>query len=147
VRALTPVSAQAFGPNGTADGDGAQQADLAIDGSTATDWRTDWYTTPHFGGLQPGTGLLLDMGKPVTVAKVQVTLGSIPGADLEIRAGDTPQVTSLQPVATATGAVGTVNLTLTTPHKARYVLLWFTALPPDGAGTYQARVYDVTVTG
>jgi hypothetical protein len=141
------VSAQAFGPSGTTDGDGAQQAGLAIDGSMATDWRTDWYATPHFGALQTGTGLLLDMGKPVTVTSLKFTLGSIPGADFEIRAGDTPQLTSLRPVAAATGAAGTVNLTLTKPQNARYILLWFTALPPDGTGTYQARVYDVSVTG
>jgi hypothetical protein len=31
--------------------------------------------------------------------------------------------------------------------NARYVLLWFTALPPSGSGTYQASVYNISVLG
>ena len=42
----------------------------AIDASRATAWRTDWYTTARFGNLYPGTGLLLDMGHPVTITGV-----------------------------------------------------------------------------
>ena len=30
---------------------------------------------------------------------------------------------------------------------ARYVLVWFTQLPPDSTGTYQADVYNVSVSG
>jgi hypothetical protein len=31
--------------------------------------------------------------------------------------------------------------------RARYVLLWFTKLPPDDQGTYQAAVYSVHLHG
>jgi hypothetical protein len=31
--------------------------------------------------------------------------------------------------------------------RARYVLIWFTLLPPDSAGTFQAVVYNVTISG
>ncbi len=31
--------------------------------------------------------------------------------------------------------------------QARYVLIWFTALPSAGSGTYQASVYNVTMLG
>lgn len=147
VRTLKPVSAAAFGPNGTTDGDGAQQAGYAIDGSMVTDWRTDWYATPQLGGLQAGTGLLVDMGTPMTITGVQVTLGSASGANLQIRAGNTAALASLPQVAGATAAGGTVQLPLANPVPARYVLLWFTSLPPDGVGTYQAQVYNVSVTG
>ena len=67
-RALTPVSATAAGPGG---GDNPQLAYRAIDASRATAWRTDWYTTARFGNLYPGTGLLLDMGHPVTITGVR----------------------------------------------------------------------------
>ena len=144
---LRPASAAAFGPSGTADGDGIAQAGLTIDGSMATDWRTDWYTTPRFGGLQDGTGLLVDMGKTVTVDSVQVVFGGEPGADFEIRTGSTPTSSGLTQAATESGAGGTADVKLAKPAQARYVLLWFTLLPPDGAGTYQAQVDEIKVNG
>lgn len=144
---LKPSSAAAFGPEGTADGDGIAEAGLAIDGSAATDWRTDWYTTPHFGGLQGGTGLLVDMGKTVTVDSVRVVLGGDPGAGFEIRTGRTPTPQALAPAATESNAGGTVDVKFATPEQARYVLLWFTLLPSDNAGTYQAQVDEVSVSG
>ena len=38
-------------------------------------------------------------------------------------------------------------LTAATAAKGRYVLIWFTRLPPDGHGHYQVSVYDVEVDG
>jgi hypothetical protein len=40
-----------------------------------------------------------------------------------------------------------VQLPLSTPVHVRYLLIWFTKLPPDPAGTYQASVYKITVQG
>jgi cytoskeletal protein RodZ len=147
VKVLTPVSATAFGPDGTASGDDPQDAQLAIDGDSSTFWHTDWYTTAAFGNLQTGTGLLVDMGRPVAVASVVVTLGSTPGADLELRAGSTTVPADLLRVASASNAGGVTLLSPATPVRARYVLIWFTSLPPDAAGTYQANIYNVRVTG
>jgi hypothetical protein len=48
---------------------------------------------------------------------------------------------------TASDAGNLLNLPLTIPSRARYILLWFTRLPPDGAGTYQVFVHQVTVRG
>jgi cytoskeletal protein RodZ len=147
VQALAPVSAAAFGPGGTAQGDDPQRAALAIDGNPATAWYTAWYTTALFGNLQPGTGLLLDMGRPVTITAAQITLGSIPGADLQLRAGDVPLPADLHEVASATGAGDVVRLRLTAAAHARYVLIWFTRLPPDTSGTFQAGIYNVGLEG
>ena len=74
-RVLTPASAAAFGTGG-AGGDNSDLAPLAIDGNPATAWHTDWYATARFGDLYPGTGLLVDMGRPVTIEAVNITLGS-----------------------------------------------------------------------
>jgi hypothetical protein len=42
---------------------------------------------------------------------------------------------------------GNVQLRLTAAAHARYVLIWFTRLPPDTSGTFQASVYHVGLKG
>ena len=145
--ALAPVSASAFGPGGTTEGDNPQNAALALAGHPASPWHTSWYATADFGNLKAGTGLLLDMGRPVTVTSAQITLGSIPGADLELRAGNVPALAGLRPVASAANAGGVVQLRPAAPVRGRYLLIWFTQLPPDNAGTYQADISGVVLRG
>jgi cytoskeletal protein RodZ len=144
---LNPVSVVAFGPGGPAQGDNPQLASLAISGNPANPWNTDWYATANFADLQAGTGLLLDMGRPVTITSVQITLGSIPGADLQLRTGNVPALADLNTVATATNAGGVVQLNPTGSAPARYLLIWFTQLPPNNAGTYQAFVSGISLKG
>jgi len=144
---LNPVSVAAFGPGGTAQGDNPGLASLAISGNPATPWSSDWYGTPQFNGLQSGTGLLLDMGQPVVITSARVTLGSIPGADLELCVGDVPALADLPAVASAANAGGVVRLHPARPVRGRYVLIWFTLLPPNGAGNYQAYVSGIRVKG
>ena len=142
-RPLAPVNAVAFGASGPDQGDNPQLASLAIDHNPATAWQTDWYTTARFGNLYPGTGLLLDMGGTVTVTAARITLGSSPGAGFQVRVGATPSLADLPPAARARSASGTVRLQFTTPVRGRYVLIWFTRLPADSAGTFQASVHNV----
>jgi hypothetical protein len=97
--------------------------------------------------LKHGTGLLLDLGSEVTVSTVVIDLGKYPGASLEIRAGNGTAPQDLRVAATASNAGGVLRLTLPRPVAARYLLIWFTQLPPDGAGHYQATVSQVQVTG
>ena len=40
-----------------------------------------------------------------------------------------------------------VRLRLSRPARGRYLLLWFTRLPPDPAGTFQEYVYGLQVQG
>jgi len=143
-RALTPARVTAAGPGG---GDNPQFAYRATDASHATAWRTDWYTTARFGNLYPGTGLLLDMGHPVTVTGVAISLGSAPGAALQIRVGAARGLAQRPPAARAAGAAGVLRLRFSRPAHGRYVLLWFTRLPGDPAGTFQASVYNIELTG
>ncbi len=42
----------------------------AIDASATTAWQTQWYATAEFGSLKTGTGLLVDMGRPVRITSV-----------------------------------------------------------------------------
>ena len=78
---LPAVSAAAFSARGgMGQGDDPQDARLAIDGLPGTAWHTDWYTTALFGNLYAGTGLMVDMGRPVTITAVRLTLGPAAGA-------------------------------------------------------------------
>ncbi len=147
IQALVPAGVAAFGPAGTADGDNPQLAALAVSGNPARPWYSQWYATPRFGALKAGTGLLLDMGRTVTVSSVRLSLASRSGADLQLRAGSRPVPAYLPRVASAANAGGTVRLQPGAPVHVRYVLIWFTQLPPDSAGTYQAGVYEITVEG
>jgi hypothetical protein len=141
---VTPVSAAAFGPGGASDGDNPQDASLALSGNPATPWHTDWYATPAFGNLKAGTGLLLDLGRTLTITGATIQLGNRPGAAFQLRAGTRPA--DLATVASDSGAGGLVRLRLPAPVRAQYLLIWFTLLPPDADGTYQAYVSAVTAT-
>jgi len=143
---IVPVSAVAFGPEGTADGDNPQIAARVLT-DPALGWLSQWYATPQFAGLKQGTGLLFDMGRRVTITTVSLSFGSPPGTALELRLGTAPDFSGLSLVTSATATGGQLNLPLTAPVRARYVLVWFTKLPPDDAGTYQVFVHQITVRG
>jgi transcriptional regulator with XRE-family HTH domain len=144
---LTPVNAAAFGPGGLGTGDNPQQASLAIDGNDSTAWQTNWYMTPAFGGLQRGTGLLLDMGKQVTVTSARILLSATAGGRLQLRAGNTPTLADLPVVAQTHLPGGPVTVSVGSPVKARYLLIWFTRLPADSSGTYQESIFNVSLSG
>jgi hypothetical protein len=145
-RSLTATAIEAFGPEGTSDGDHEDFAFRALDDG-AMPWYSSWYLSPEFGNLKAGTGLLLDMGKSVKVSSVQLILGGQIGADVQVRVGNTAALSALATVATATDVGGTVRLPTASRASGRYVLVWFTALPPIGDGKYQIDVYDATVDG
>jgi hypothetical protein len=145
-RSLTVTAIAAFGPEGMSDGDHPGIASRAIDDG-AQPWYSSWYLSPEFGSLQAGTGLLLDMGRSVTVSSVQLVLGGQLGAAVQVRVGDTAALPDLPIVAAATDVGGTVRLPTAVRASGRYVLIWFTALPPIGQGKYQVSVYNTRVDG
>jgi hypothetical protein len=150
---LQPNSAAAYGPNG---GDNASQTDLAIDSSPATGWNTDSYqTSPHFGNLYDGTGLMLDMGKTVNVSSVTVTFGAIPGTHVRVEVGPTGTGDGQAPppgftlLNKSSNAVNQVTFTGHSTTSGQYILIWFTKLAPQSgqSGHYQADVFNVVVRG
>jgi cytoskeletal protein RodZ len=146
VQTLRPASVAAFGPSGTADGDNPRIVTRAISGDPATPWYSQWYATANLNG-KGGTGLLLDLGRTVRVTSVKLSLAGRPGANFQLRLGSRPVLSGLRSVASRTDAGGVMSLTLASPVQARYLLIWFTVLPPDTSGTYQVNVYDITVQG
>jgi hypothetical protein len=160
VTVLAPRSAHGFDPLSTPTDDpqneNDQLANLAIDSSPSTFWNTQFYVgNPVFGGLKTGTGLILDMGRKVKLASVQVTFGSIPGADVQIKVGNSngrapTTMSSFTTVASATDVGGVHTFTVHSSATGRYVLIWFTKLPPKSAGStsqFQAKIYNVIVRG
>ena len=147
IRPLHIALAEAFGPDGLADGDNPQSAAFAITPHSALPWRSQWYATADFGLLKHGTGLLLDMGRRVTISSVRIHLDPWRGANLQLRVGNAATIDGLKTVARASDVGGTVSLQFREPARARYLLIWFTLLPPNGAGQFQASVYRVVVNG
>jgi len=134
------------------------KAALAIDGSPATAWSTQYYLgNPRFGGLKNGSGLLLDMGKTVKLSSITVTFGSTPGANVSIMIGnngsaDPASVSSFATVAQQDGVPGgTTTFDVHSSASGRYVLIWFTRLPPkaDGgpSGSFGASIFNIIVKG
>jgi hypothetical protein len=144
---LAPASVAAFGPAGLADGENPHYAALAVSGHPGTPWYSYVSASPGLPGPAPGTGLLLDMGRTVTITSVRVSMVGKAGAAVQLRAGRESLLSSLPQVAAVSGAGDRVLLAPRAPVSVRYVLIWFTQLPPDRAGTYQAAVYQVTVQG
>jgi O-antigen/teichoic acid export membrane protein len=150
---LVPVSASAFGPDGSGSGDNPQIANMAIDANMATAWTTNWYGTAHFVGLHTGMGLLIDMGHPVRITRVRIILGRERGADLQLLTGNVPALAKQLLQASASDAGGMLQLELARPEPARYLLIWFTLLPPAPPGTsappgtFEASVYNVRIYG
>ncbi|HEX3749474.1 MAG TPA: protein kinase family protein [Streptosporangiaceae bacterium] len=142
---LRPVSATAV--------DNSDMAALAIDGSSTTDWHSQFYIgNPVFGGLKKGTGLLLNLGTQVKLSQVQVQFSSSCCTAVNIDLGNSGSAASesgFSTVASSTKASGTTTFTVNSSAKGQYVLLWFTSLPPlqGNSNEYEAQVFNVVVRG
>jgi len=149
---LRVVAARILDPQG--DGTEVGNADRTIDGPAGTGdartvWRTDDYTTPHFGNLKRGMGVLLDLGAPAAVSQVSVILGD-PGGTFDVRAGDTASdnPADYRTLVTQHARTTTVNSSFGTAQTARYWLIWFTELAPHhgqfGIGVAAVRFRGAT---
>ncbi|GIH23199.1 serine/threonine protein kinase [Acrocarpospora phusangensis] len=142
--ALTPAGAIGFDPLG----DGEERNELApraIDGSYGTDWHTESYNDAKFGGLKKGVGLLIDLGRDARLTKVTVDFGDVPGGAAELKLGAEPTPEALTTAASTKEAMGKVSFDLGGSEPSRYLMVWFTELPP-----YQSRfrgtVLDLEIT-
>jgi cytoskeletal protein RodZ len=147
VTALPLAAAEAFGPGGLGDGDNPSGAAYTITKNPPLPWSTNWYATAQFGMLKSGTGLLVSLAHQSTITSVRIDLTGYRGVNLQLKVGDGTALQDFKVVATADDTGGTVRLTLRHPASARYLLIWFTQLPPNGAGQYQESVYHVLVNG
>ncbi|HEX5497234.1 MAG TPA: hypothetical protein VFX70_21940 [Mycobacteriales bacterium] len=143
--ALNPAGAQLFDPEGDGQ-DNPEDVGNAIDGDPATSWSTvDYKHHATFGNLKQGMGIIVDLGQPDAVHQVTIR-STTPGADVEIRAGDTPTgpADSYQvvgPSTTLSGSTATIPISGSGQH--RYWVVWITKLAPDTGATFHATLAEV----
>ncbi|HEX6934685.1 MAG TPA: protein kinase family protein [Streptosporangiaceae bacterium] len=158
VTRLQPVRAQGFDPLTSVSADPtneeSQDAHYAIDGSMRTDWSSQWYASPEFGQLKAGSGLMVDMGRPVRFSSVTVTFNAAQGAQVKLLVGNSSarskeNLDSMTTVASASNPTGTVTFRITSKTTGRYLVVWFTRLPPQpgSSGKYEAQVFNVAIRG
>ncbi|MGH2971148.1 MAG: protein kinase domain-containing protein [Gaiellaceae bacterium] len=125
-----------YEPSGPPDSH-ANTASAATDGSASTDWYTQRYNSPAFGGLMPGLGLVVDAGRSVKLATLTVQTPT-PGFTAQIQAGSS-QNGPFSPDSTPQMVDGTTTFTLN-GTTAQYYVVWITSLPPGG----KAAISEVT---
>jgi hypothetical protein len=152
---ITPVAAHGFdalNPNNDSGDENTNQAGNILDGNSAG-WATQQYYTQYFGNLKAGTGLILDLGKPVRVSSITVIFGSVPGADVQIKVGNSDarsasNLASMTTVASQNDVSGKYTFNVQRPVEGQYLVIWFTKLPPMQAGNrYMAQIFGVAVHG
>jgi hypothetical protein len=156
---LVPQKATGFDPLTSRKDDpgneNTQYAPYAIDSNPRTAWDSQWYKSANFGGLKAGSGLLIEMGKPVTFKSVSVTFGSAqPGADVKLLVGNSAarsaaNLNSMTTVASARDVSGIVPFRISGTTTGRFLVIWFTKLPPKaGHGHwFMAEVFNVAIRG
>jgi len=140
------VSVVDFDPYGDTKRENPKLVPLAIDGKIATAWTTVRYKAADLGG-KAGVGLLVDLGAPCSVSAVALRLVGN-GSDISLRATDNPTLPpeKFTSLAEVTGANSTLTLRLPSPVVTRYLLVWFTHLPPVN-NFFQAGIAEIQVLG
>ena len=169
---LKPVTDSTFNIYGTPPGntEDSTLAIDAIDGNSTTGWATSYYFgSPKFGGLKPGTGLLINMGQQVRLSQVKLLFG--PGtttAGIYLGNSGPSAATSssalssfklVSPQASGTGSHAFNVSSADANDTGQYVLIWLTSLPKmvnppaqavaqaHGQQIYQGLIYDVVIRG
>lgn len=136
-------------PQGTPEPEeNSDDAPLAVDGKVDTTWSTSSYQQQLGpGGLKTGVGLSIDLKGLQTVTSVDVTLVGAPtGISLYLSDSAPTDVEGLQRVASATVETETETITLSEPAEGRFLVVWLTALPADGA-EFRGTIAEVAVRG
>jgi hypothetical protein len=153
---ISPASASGFdalNPGDTGDENTADAGNVLKPGSGG--WATQqYYRSPYFGNLKKGTGLILDLGKPARVTSITVQFGSVPGANVQIKVGDSntrsaANLASMSTVASQTDVSGSYTFVIQRPVNDRYLVIWFTKLPPmtQAGNKYMAQIFGVVIHG
>ncbi|MBO0811842.1 MAG: hypothetical protein J2P23_07320, partial [Microlunatus sp.] len=159
-RPIRIVGARDFDPaigNPPDGGNGEEhptEVKYAYDGNRSTSWDTmNYYGDPKFGRLKKGVGLVFDLGSAKTVGEVRLQLRGV-GTNLQLRVpkGDAATVTqadmsslkSWRTVAQQEGAGGSATLKPDQQIQTRYVLVFLTSLPKEGAN-YRGGIYEAEV--
>ncbi|MDH6111876.1 hypothetical protein P3T36_002190 [Kitasatospora sp. MAP12-15] len=146
---LTIAGVTSFNPMGSGPMH-PDQLPFTYDNNPSTAWHTETYRD-NLPTLGHGTGLLVDLGSVASVSEVSVQFaGGDTTAELRVPSGTAAtaptQFTDFgAALATSTGA--TADFRPSAPVHTRYLLIWLTSLPNDGAGGYQGQVAEIKVAG
>jgi len=138
-----------FDPQADPPEENPDLARLAFDGDPSTAWETMTYKgNPELGGLKDGVGLVVDLGDPVNVSEVNLTLVGSPTA-VQILAADEESGTptsadGLTAVASEKSAGPTVTMALEDSVTTRYLVVWLTSLPAVSGG-FQGQIAEIVV--
>jgi hypothetical protein len=155
---LTPVAASGFDALNPSDpgNENSIQAGNVLDGNPQG-WSTQYYEGPegaHFGNLKSGTGFILTLSPPAKVSSVTVTFGNAVGAIAQVKVGNSDvrsqaNLHSMTTVAGATSVSGSHTFTIQHPVLGKYLVIWFTQLPPLAGqpGKFEAQIYKVVIKG
>lgn len=129
------------------EGDGTEDAGglvEAVDGDSATGWKTDTYEDP-LSTYKSGVGILFDLGSSQDIARVEI---DTPDSDLDLQllAGDTSPASpdDLDVAAEESSASGKIVFELD-DTSARYWVVWITDLPGGAGGV--AEISEVRFFG
>lgn len=141
--------------DGGSGNENSDQAHLAADGDPSTVWKTLTYlNNSKFGGLKPGVGMVIDLGQQVPVGSVSIILDNQPNAlqlmvpiEADATADRPPMdtVTQWQVIASDEAAGLQVTLRPAEPVTTRWVLVYFTNLPPVGDSLYRSGIAELYV--
>ncbi|MFK4111933.1 protein kinase family protein [Streptomyces sp. NPDC002176] len=147
---VTIQGAQEF----VAEGGAQHPADVAktYDGDTSTSWRTKSFTQgPEIAPLKPGVGIVYDLGSAKDLDAATIGLrysGDHTTVDLYTADSAPVSLDSMHKVGSSTTSDSTATVKPDKPVKARYVLVWLTAVPMSGydAATYSKAGYKQAIT-
>ncbi|MFJ5017901.1 protein kinase family protein [Streptomyces griseoluteus] len=122
------------------------------DGDTSTAWRTKSFTNgPQIAPLKPGVGIVYDLGSATDLDAATIGL-RYPGdhTTVDLYTSDSAPVSldSMHKAGSTTTTSTTATVKPGKPVKARYVLVWLTAVPMSGydAATYSQAGYKQAIT-
>ncbi|MFJ9341374.1 protein kinase family protein [Streptomyces sp. NPDC101733] len=123
----------------------------SYDGDTSSYWRTKSFSEGPEIQIKPGVGIVYDLGSEQEVSAASIGLRF--GGDhttLALYAADSlhpkNSVKEMKKIAGTTTQDTTVNLTAEAPVKARYVLVWITAMPYAPYADYSDAGYKQGIT-
>lgn len=155
--AISPAGVRVVAPTGERDNN--NNVNKVFDNNPSTTWRTNHYIgSGNFGNIKPGVGILVDLGKETEIAGVEINM-LVPGATVTLKGSNTavPDSRDGDAAAVQWANISEPRVDATTrqllsgqEQKVRYVLIWFTKIPPspnDGADKFRLEVMDIAIRG
>ncbi|MCX5377196.1 protein kinase family protein [Streptomyces sp. NBC_00091] len=146
---LSIKGAEEYAPDGTPQN--TANVSKTYDGDAASYWRTKSFDDGPEVKIKAGVGIVYDLGSEQEVSEASIAL-KYPGdrTTLTLYATDSldpkGKVGSMKKIAGLTTKDTSVRLTAEKPVKARYVLLWITAMPHAGYDDFSKPGYKQGIT-